>query len=68
MQSNMDGYYVCKQGHDLVWAKNYITKCGNCGPSLNQMSRFKCEQCNIYFCIKCVKPPVMGEFCGGGHP
>ncbi|CAD8119335.1 unnamed protein product [Paramecium sonneborni] len=57
---------VCQNHHKLQWVKKHIQKCGQCGP-VDTMSRYGCTQCNIYYCVKCRQPPVMGDFCGGGH-
>lgn len=31
------------------------------------MCRYMCEECDEFYCVKCMPPPIMGEYCGGGH-
>lgn len=26
-----------------------------------------CTECDQYYCVKCMPPPIMGDYCGGGH-
>ena len=52
--------YHCKKGHNIEWfGQTYVfssdLNCDKCGlrSQLNNPIRWKCSQCNTYFCTKC---------------
>ena len=64
-------YYICDNGHNLVWIgirdKSY-EKCDKCGKinSSTQPIRWSCKECKLFFCTICYKTTV-DKFCPKKH-
>ena len=65
-------YYLCNKEHKLKWTgQTYVFQtinCAKCG--LNQTNgniiRWKCDDCENYFCCKCL-PIIVNSKCPSGH-
>ncbi|CAD8043807.1 unnamed protein product [Paramecium primaurelia] len=60
-------YLVCDKGHQLIWINPlYNQKCGRCLQN-NEISRFKCQQCQKIYCQSCKKPYFYNQKCPSNH-
>ena len=65
--------YLCKKNHNLKWTGGqYVFSsdltCDKCGKpsSLKHPIRWKCSECNVYFCSKCYEL-ILDKICPQKH-